>query len=151
MRLPEPFRARVVRELGEEEGQALCRALDTEACVSVRLNPAKECPTPSDDRVPWCTGGYYLPCRPAFTLDTAFHAGAYYVQEASSQFVGWLLRNEELRGGRVLDSAPPRAARRRSMPRLSGRTDWSSPTKSTGGACRHWPTTSASGAQAIRS
>lgn len=103
MKLPEAFCARVVRELGEEEGLALCRALDTEACVSVRLNPAKKLPAPSDDRVPWCAAGYYLPQRPLFTLDAAFHAGAYYVQEASSQFVGWLLRDEELRGRRVLD------------------------------------------------
>jgi 16S rRNA C967 or C1407 C5-methylase (RsmB/RsmF family)/NOL1/NOP2/fmu family ribosome biogenesis protein len=37
--------------------------------------------------VPWCSTGYYLPQRPAFTLDPLFHAGAYYVQEASSMFL----------------------------------------------------------------
>jgi len=41
--------------------------------------------------VPWCTSGYYLEHRPLFTLDPAFHAGAYYVQEASSMFLEYLL------------------------------------------------------------
>jgi len=39
------------------------------------------------ERVPWCETGYYLPQRPSFTFDPLFHAGAYYVQEASSMFV----------------------------------------------------------------
>lgn len=101
--LPERFRERILLELGPEEGGALCRALDTPSPVSVRLNPAKGAEAPSPERVPWCEWGYYLPERPLFTLDPAFHAGAYYVQEASSQFVGWLLRDEALRGKRVLD------------------------------------------------
>ena len=37
--------------------------------------------------VPWCRNGYYLNERPSFTLDPLFHAGAYYVQEASSMFL----------------------------------------------------------------
>jgi NOL1/NOP2/fmu family ribosome biogenesis protein len=37
--------------------------------------------------VPWSSFGYYLPERPSFTLDPHFHAGAYYVQEASSMFL----------------------------------------------------------------
>ena len=28
------------------------------------------------NEVPWCRYGYYLPQRPSFTLDPAFHAGA---------------------------------------------------------------------------
>lgn len=35
-------------------------------------------------KVPWCSNGYILPERPIFTLDPAFHGGAYYVQEPSS-------------------------------------------------------------------
>ncbi|MFI5155366.1 MAG: RNA methyltransferase, partial [Chitinophagales bacterium] len=34
--------------------------------------------------VPWSSQGYYLKERPLFTSDPLFHAGAYYVQEASS-------------------------------------------------------------------
>ncbi len=37
--------------------------------------------------VPWSSHGYYLSERPSFTLDPFFHAGAYYVQEASSMFL----------------------------------------------------------------
>src|SRR5213079_2105847 len=36
--------------------------------------------------------GYYLPERPSFTFDPAFHAGVYYVQEASSMFVEQALK-----------------------------------------------------------
>ena len=38
-------------------------------------------------KVPWSTHGYYLSERPSFTFDPLFHAGAYYVQEASSMFL----------------------------------------------------------------
>ena len=37
--------------------------------------------------VKWCEHGRYLSERPKFTYDPMFHAGAYYVQEASSMFV----------------------------------------------------------------
>lgn len=103
MQLPERFVSRVLEELGPDEGAALCRALDTLSPTSVRLNPDKGAEAPSAERVPWSEWGYYLPERPLFTLDPAFHAGAYYVQEASSQFVGRLLRDEALQGGRILD------------------------------------------------
>ncbi len=60
--------------------------------VSVRLNPAKqttgiEYSFPLNARIPWTEMGYYLPVRPLFTLDPLLHAGAYYVQEASSMFL----------------------------------------------------------------
>ncbi len=42
--------------------------------------------------VPWCKYGYYLSERPVFTLDPTFHSGAYYVQESSSMFLDYLLR-----------------------------------------------------------
>lgn len=53
--------------------------------------------------IPWSRWGRYLPKRPQFTLDPAFHAGAYYVQEASSQFVGHLLARVRTEGSRILD------------------------------------------------
>ena len=37
--------------------------------------------------VPWTDYGYYLSERPSFTFDPFFHAGCYYVQEASSMFL----------------------------------------------------------------
>jgi 16S rRNA C967 or C1407 C5-methylase (RsmB/RsmF family)/NOL1/NOP2/fmu family ribosome biogenesis protein len=42
--------------------------------------------------VPWCTNGYYLPQRPSFITDPLIHAGAYYVQEASSMFLQFALQ-----------------------------------------------------------
>ncbi|HJW17610.1 MAG TPA: hypothetical protein VJ499_10840, partial [Flavisolibacter sp.] len=38
-------------------------------------------------RIPWTEFGYYLPERPSFTFDPLFHAGCYYVQDASSMFL----------------------------------------------------------------
>lgn len=58
------------------------------AATSVRLHPLKQSQQYlSNDAVPWCPTGRYLPRRPIFTLDPAYHAGAYYVQEASSMFL----------------------------------------------------------------
>ncbi len=55
--------------------------------------------------VPWCKGAYYLEERPSFTLDPAMHAGAYYVQEASSMFLQYLLKTTlgEVSGLKALD------------------------------------------------
>lgn len=56
------------------------------------LNAGLGLPTPDSRlpglaRVPWSTNGYYLSKRPSFTFDPLFHAGCYYVQEASSMFL----------------------------------------------------------------
>lgn len=60
------------------------------APVSIRINPAKyKADLP---RVPWSDYGFYLNERPVFTLDPLFHAGAYYVQEASSLFLEQVLK-----------------------------------------------------------
>ena len=42
--------------------------------------------------VPWTQFGYYLNQRPSFTFDPLFHAGCYYVQEASSMFLEQTLK-----------------------------------------------------------
>ena len=61
--------------------------------TSIRLNPKKIGNRQSAigneqlERVPWNEYGYYLNERPSFTLDPLFHAGAYYVQEASRMFL----------------------------------------------------------------
>ena len=68
------------------EMEAFEHALAQAPPVSVRLNPQKPCDL-SGDRVPWSVNGRYLPERPVFTLDPRMHAGAYYVQEASSMIL----------------------------------------------------------------
>jgi 16S rRNA C967 or C1407 C5-methylase (RsmB/RsmF family)/NOL1/NOP2/fmu family ribosome biogenesis protein len=61
-----------------------------ETVTAIRVNPNKD---PDQilfehtSPVPWCTHGHYLEARPSFTLDPSFHAGAYYVQDASSMFL----------------------------------------------------------------
>lgn len=55
--------------------------------ISIRLNRKKWDAATVLSPVPWCGDGIYLPVRPHFTFDPLFHAGAYYVQEASSMFL----------------------------------------------------------------
>ena len=61
------------------------------AVTSIRIKPSKAAadvmPFPTDQPVPWSRQGYYLERRPSFTFDPLFHAGSYYVQEASSMFL----------------------------------------------------------------
>ena len=75
------------------ESEALFASLTTETPVSVRCNPNKRTELPEDATpVVWATEGHYLPERPQFTFDPLFHAGCYYVQEASSMFVEQAIR-----------------------------------------------------------
>ncbi len=79
-----------------------------EQVCSVRFNPLKKGTTDEQwqlSEIPWCPKGYYLSTRPSFTLDPSFHAGAYYVQEASSMFLWHALAKIVGEGGsrKVLD------------------------------------------------
>ncbi|MEO6831558.1 MAG: RNA methyltransferase [Chitinophagaceae bacterium] len=68
--------------------EAFIAAHQSSAPVSVRLHPQKGNGLWDDlPVVPWCSDGRYLPERPLFTGDPLFHAGAYYVQEASSMLL----------------------------------------------------------------
>lgn len=70
-----------------------------EKVTSIRINPAKwkfgidqgtiflNDYLSLDQQIPWTEFGYYLNTRPSFTFDPVFHAGSYYVQEASSMFI----------------------------------------------------------------
>ena len=87
--------------MGEERFNRYLEAFNEEAPTSIRLNPhlsqggksvnLTACLSPSE--VPWCEEGYYLNGRPQFTFDPLFHAGCYYVQEASSMFISHVLRH----------------------------------------------------------
>ena len=68
--------------------------MEEEPEVSVRYNPFKPIRHLSSEqaRVKWSSAGYYLSTRPPFTFDPHFHAGGYYVQEASSMFLEQALR-----------------------------------------------------------
>jgi 16S rRNA C967 or C1407 C5-methylase (RsmB/RsmF family) len=102
--LPADFVQLMIQHHGDAVTESLCSALlDTEPEVSVRLNTRKieaheslremvQDILPSiGEAVSWCPDAYYLTERPAFTFDPLFHAGVYYVQEASSMYVAHLL------------------------------------------------------------
>ena len=77
--------------MGPERYATFFEALQQEPLTSIRLNPAKAQPM-HQQPVPWCRYGYYLNGRPNFTFDPLFHAGLYYVQEASSMFLDLVLQ-----------------------------------------------------------
>ncbi len=101
VKIPTPFVERMEQQMGSEEATALVGSLDGESPTSIRLNRFKQrkgsnplsnyAPTP----IGWSEDGYYLSERPSFTYESAFHAGAYYVQEASSQFLSHLLASSD--------------------------------------------------------
>lgn len=74
------------------ESENFIAAHQAAAPVSIRINPFKKYATAGNRQVPWCEWGHYLDSRPSFTFDPLFHAGCYYVQEASSMFIGHLLK-----------------------------------------------------------
>lgn len=105
MSYPESFIARIQSFLNNE-AETFFKSLEEPAPVSVRLNPFK----PghhffNEEAIQWAANGRYLPQRPSFTFDPLFHAGTYYVQEASSMFLeqAWKVTNAVNRPVRVLD------------------------------------------------
>ena len=93
MNLPSDFVTRTRSLMGEEQFEKLAEALQHDTPVSIRLNRNKCKSVPAESTsIPWCETGYYLSTRPTFTFDPLFHAGSYYVQEASSMFVEQALR-----------------------------------------------------------
>lgn len=84
--IPGQFQEQMNAMLGDEY-TAFAGALSVPAPVSIRANAWKQVDLSTTPRIPWARSGFYLPSRPVFTLDPRFHAGAYYVQEASSMFL----------------------------------------------------------------
>ena len=102
MTLPVDFERTMINYLGKEEYTQLAEALALPAPTSIRINKQKETISPLNcqlstvnsqlSTVPWCSDGFYLSERPSFTFDPLFHAGCYYVQEASSMFLSHILK-----------------------------------------------------------
>ena len=98
-RLPESLLRSLQEVPGYDEELFIRAHASREQVTSIRLNPAK--PVVMDEAglpktrlpflleapVPWSGYGFYLDRRPSFTFDPLFHAGCYYVQEASSMFL----------------------------------------------------------------
>ena len=83
----------------------------TQKTLSIRINPSKPItqltnqPINQLTKIPWTDFGYYMDTRPSFTFDPLFHAGCYYVQEASSMFLEQALKQtvDLLKPLKVLD------------------------------------------------
>ncbi len=102
MNLPEEFIYQMQDLLGEEY-PAFVASLNEVIPVSIRTNNSKKALMQSEELpeilsendnglVAWCKDGYYLKTRPSFTFDPEFHAGCYYVQEASSMFLEQVIK-----------------------------------------------------------
>ena len=108
MQVPEAFIIHMKELLGNDWA-VFDRALNDESPISIRLNPNKINPAQLSETlllsesIPWATTGFYLNNRPSFTLDPLFHAGCYYVQEASSMYLEYFVRNYFPIQAKVLD------------------------------------------------
>jgi 16S rRNA C967 or C1407 C5-methylase (RsmB/RsmF family)/NOL1/NOP2/fmu family ribosome biogenesis protein len=85
-RIPPAFESRMKSQL-QGEWNAFLEAHQQPSPTSIRVNPRKQYNHSSAQTVAWSQFGKYLNERPQFTLDPLFHAGCYYVQEASSMFL----------------------------------------------------------------
>jgi 16S rRNA C967 or C1407 C5-methylase (RsmB/RsmF family)/NOL1/NOP2/fmu family ribosome biogenesis protein len=103
--LPEQLLNDLLKAEGFDKPSFL-HAHEQPAVTSIRVHPVKGTEVPAyDEQVSWCAQGRYLNQRPVFTVDPLYHAGAYYVQEASSMFLSHVLRSllPERDNLRVLD------------------------------------------------
>lgn len=95
--LPESFIQSLEGLTGFDKAAFVAVHEQREQITSVRLNESKPFELSHHPflhqitQVPWCTNGYYLQDRPLFVQDPLWHAGAYYVQEASSMFLHFIL------------------------------------------------------------
>lgn len=99
-RLPLAFTDYTRSLFGDDLYHTFLKGLGETAPVSIRLNPFKLAETThkvnpelNPHPIPWCKEGYWLDTRPNFTFDPLLHAGAYYVQEASSMFLSHVLQH----------------------------------------------------------
>ena len=85
-----------LRQIGENlsreflpDAESFVEAHQKAAPLSLRLHPRKagDIDYQQAEPVAWNSQGRYLQDRPSFTMDPLFHAGAYYVQEASSMSI----------------------------------------------------------------
>lgn len=103
MELNADFVNRTEKLFGKELFARFTKALDFEPVVSVRYNAEKLVAEDNLRPVPWALQGYYLESRPVFTADPSFHAGGYYVQEASSMFLEQVVKQYVHEPVRALD------------------------------------------------
>ena len=95
--LPAVFTEQTRRLMGDERFERYLKSFEEDAPVSIRLNPKKvedeKWKVEDGEPVPWCRNAFYLKKRPNFTFDPLFHAGCYYVQEAASMFLDFIVHS----------------------------------------------------------
>lgn len=110
-RIPIEFEEIIRHQWGDHQTQAFIQSLELDPPTSIQYNRAKGTgPLFVGEQVPWNPLGQYLPTRPSFTLDPHFHAGRYYVQEAGSMFLAYLMvhiqKENEIKTALDLSAAP---------------------------------------------
>lgn len=88
--MPPAFVKRMKTQLGNEY-EDFVTALNAGGPTSVRIN-TKKLTLPKLPPVKWHPQGFYLDHRPTFAEDPLWHAGGYYVQEASSMAIREAIR-----------------------------------------------------------
>ncbi len=93
MMIPQDF----IHQLQNEHSLYAQKIIDAikegNAPISIRINKKKAQLQDFEHlpQVPWCNKGFYLNYRPVFSKDIKWHQGIYYVQEASSMFLDYIL------------------------------------------------------------
>ncbi|MES2726004.1 MAG: methyltransferase domain-containing protein [Bacteroidota bacterium] len=103
--LPEAFISNMQQLLGNDY-DAFHTGFFNEVQASVRLNTHKVSDAfTHEESVAWSPQGKLLTDKPSFIADPLFHAGAYYVQESSSQFLCHVMKQllADKTNQRVLD------------------------------------------------
>lgn len=94
MILPEAFINQLIQLFGENRTKLIIDATTLKSNPSIRVNPNKNYQVPNDSTpIEWSLNGYYINKQDSFALDPNWHAGAYYVQESSSQFIAHICRH----------------------------------------------------------
>jgi 16S rRNA C967 or C1407 C5-methylase (RsmB/RsmF family)/NOL1/NOP2/fmu family ribosome biogenesis protein len=103
-KFPDEFIQRMQVQLGSEFN-SFVQSMSQPAPISVRFNPYKKNDGKKlfadEEKVTWCSDGRYLQERPSFTFDPNFHAGLYYVQEASSMFIEQIWKQLHLENKKI--------------------------------------------------
>lgn len=92
MQLPKDFLSNMSTCLGDDYNHFI-ESFDVKQYPSIRLHPQKgKLLQPEGNKIAWEPNGYQLLDTKQFITDPLWHAGAYYVQESSSMFLGHVFR-----------------------------------------------------------
>jgi len=93
--LPQGFKEEI-ESLIPDEAEAFFSAMQLPPETSIKIN-LRKISSPDEtgyrdmEPVKWCRSGFYMPERPKFTMNPLLHAGAFYVQDASSMIYETLM------------------------------------------------------------